>query len=81
MKIRLLFFASYRELLGKGEEFLDLPEETTVADLLQELWARGEGYSSIPAGVVVAVNRAFVPAEHALNDGDEVALVPPVAGG
>jgi molybdopterin converting factor subunit 1 len=81
MKIRILFFASYRELLGKGEDFLDLPDDTSVAELLQELWARGGAYSSIPAGVVVAVNRAFVSPEHRLSEGDEVALVPPVAGG
>ena len=81
MKIRILYFASYRELLGKGEEFLDLPEPTTVAELLQELWGRGGAYSSIPAGVVAAVNRAFVSPEHLLEEGDEVALVPPVAGG
>jgi molybdopterin converting factor subunit 1 len=81
MKIRLLYFASYRELLGKGEDHLDLPGGVSVSDLLQELWSRGGEYSSIPAGVVVAVNRAFVPPEHCLSDGDEVALVPPVAGG
>ena len=81
MKIRILYFASYRELLGKGEDFLDLPEGTTVSELLETLWSRGGRYASIPAGAVVAVNRAFASPERTLNEGDEVALVPPVAGG
>ena len=59
MKIRILFFAAYRELLGTGERYLDLPEPATVSDLLQELWALGEPYASLPAAPVAAVNRHF----------------------
>lgn len=81
MRIRILFFAAYRELLGTGEHHLDLTAPATVSDLLQELWAMGEPFSSLPAAPVVAVNRQFATTETLLQDGDEVALVPPVAGG
>lgn len=81
MRIRILFFAAYRELLGTGEHHLDLPEPSTVSDLLQELWALGEPYASLPAAPVTAVNRQFASPDTPLKDGDEVALVPPVAGG
>ncbi len=81
MLIRILFFASYRELLGTGELDLKLPGPGTVSDLLQELWSRREPYSLLPAAPVVAVNREFANPSTELADGDEVALVPPVAGG
>ena len=81
MRIRTLFFASYRELVGTGELHLTLNEPATVSDLLQELWDRGEPYTSLPAGPVVAVNREFASLETLLAEGDKVAFVPPVAGG
>jgi molybdopterin converting factor subunit 1 len=81
MQIRVLFFASYREILGTGELTLDLPEPSTVSELLLELWSRGEPYASLPAAPVVAVNREFASLETPLEGGDEVAFVPPVAGG
>ena len=81
MTIRILFFASYRELLGSGELLLDLPGPGTVSDLLQDLWDRGEPYSALPASPVVAVNREFATLDTPLEEGDEVAFVPPVAGG
>ena len=81
MNVRTLFFASYRELVGTGELFLSLAEPATVSDLLHELRERGEPFSHLPMGPVVAVNREFASLETPLADGDEVAFVPPVAGG
>jgi molybdopterin synthase sulfur carrier subunit len=81
MQIRVLFFASYRELVGAGELHVVLPEPASVSHLLQELRSRGEPYSSLPAAPVVAVNREFASVGTPLKGGDEVAFVPPVAGG
>lgn len=81
MKIRILFFAAYRELLGRGDLTLEIAPGSTVTDLLQELWARGGAYERMPAAPVVAVNRDFASIDAPLQDGDEVAFIPPVAGG
>ncbi len=81
MTIRTLFFASYRELVGTGQVDLTLDEPVTVAQLLQELWDRGEPFCRLPAGPVVTVNREFASPDTVLSDGDEVAFVPPVDGG
>lgn len=81
MRLRILFFASYRELLGSGELNVELPGPATVSDLLREIRARGEPYTSLPVSPVVAVNREFASADTSLSEGDEVAFVPPVAGG
>ena len=81
VEIRTLFFASYRELLGTRELSLDLPEGTTVSDLVSTLRARGGAFTVLPTDPAVAVNRSYADAAVLLRDGDEVALIPPVAGG
>ena len=81
MTIHILFFAAYREFLGQGDLTLQLSEGATVADLLRILWDRGGAFTMLPANPVVAVNREFASLERELEEGDEVAFVPPVAGG
>lgn len=81
MTVRVLFFAAHRELLGTSETTVDLPEGSTVDDLLQELRNRGRPWDLVPSNPAVAVNRKYADGPHALSEGDEVAVIPPVAGG
>jgi molybdopterin converting factor subunit 1 len=81
LEIRTLFFASYKELLGTGELQVDLPDGATVSDLVAALRSRGGAFTVLPATPAVAVNMTYTDTASLLNDGDEVALVPPVAGG
>lgn len=80
MRIRTLLFAIYRDLAGTGELELELPNGATAADLVRQLRAR-EGLSRIPAEPAIAVNQTYASLSTPLFDGDEVALLPPVAGG
>ena len=81
MRVRLLYFASFRDAVGTDQEVRQLDEGTTVARLWEALrggvpyFAR---YGSMPA---VAVNCEYVSGERALAEGDEVAFLPPIAGG
>ncbi len=81
MRIRVLLFARYRELAGAGELDLELPLDATAADAVHALRARGAGCAHIPPEPVVAVNQAYAPLATRLTAGDELALLPPVAGG
>lgn len=81
MRIRLLLFAHYRDLAGAGEIELELPPGSTAGDLVRVLRSSGGGYARLPAAPVVAVNQEYAPLDTAIRDGDEVALLPPVAGG
>ena len=79
MRVKVLVFASYAEALGTGALDLELPAGATVAACVAEVRRRtGEG---VPPAPLVAVNRRYAPAERPLSDGDEVAFIPPVAGG
>lgn len=81
MIVRSLFFAQYREFAGADELRVELPEGASVADLVASLRARANGLSLLPASPLVAVNMDYAPLATRLSDGDEVAFIPPVAGG
>jgi molybdopterin converting factor subunit 1 len=81
IRIRLLFFAFYRDLAGTGELELEFPEGTTAATVVDHLRQSDGGFSRLPPAPVVAVNREYAELDSVLRDGDELALLPPVAGG
>lgn len=81
MKVTVLLFAAHRELVGRADTVAALPEGATVETLLSELKSRGGGWARLPARAAVAVNRKYARGDTMLADGDEVALIPPVAGG
>ncbi len=81
VSVRTLFFAAHRELLGRSEIEVDLPEGATVADLVDRLRGRGAPFDGLPSQPTVAVNRTYAPLTVVLASGDEVAFIPPVAGG
>jgi molybdopterin converting factor subunit 1 len=77
----MLYFGIVRERLGRREEDRQIGEGSTVGDLVAEL-ARTDDLFALGAGSIrIAVNREYVGDSHALADGDEVAVIPPVAGG
>jgi molybdopterin converting factor subunit 1 len=81
MRVRLLYFAVLRDITGKSEELLELPEGTRAIQIwtrLREKHAQLAGYERPP---MTAVNEEYVDASSALRDGDELAFIPPVAGG
>lgn len=83
--MKLLYFAWIRSKIGVAEEMVDLPAGVgTVAALVEWLKTRGPGYADALANlsvVKVAVNQEYVPFDHPVRPGDEVALFPPVTGG
>jgi molybdopterin converting factor subunit 1 len=77
----LRLFAGYREKVGRAEVSIELPEDATVGHLAEEVLRRHPGLARDPERLVVAVNHEYRDHSHTLNDGDEVALIPPVSGG
>jgi molybdopterin synthase sulfur carrier subunit len=75
-----LLFASYAEAVGTPEITLELPAGATAADALQAIRSRA-GADKLPPKPLLAVNLRYVTGESELREGDEVAIIPPVAGG
>jgi molybdopterin synthase catalytic subunit len=81
MQIRMRYFASARDRAGTGEEVISLPEGATVSELCAALSQSRPGLAPLLPRCRVARNQAFAEADARLSDGDEVAIIPPVAGG
>jgi molybdopterin converting factor subunit 1 len=81
MHIQVLYFAVFRERLGTSEQSLDLPDRATVADAIAALAKQHPLIAQLRGRFRVAVNQDFVEETQPLQTGDELALIPPVAGG
>ncbi len=79
--VRLRFFARYAELLGCEEAMLDVPLPATVADVVRQVRDEIPGGEQLPERPMAAVNLRHVRLDAAVGDGDEVAFLPPLAGG
>ncbi len=81
MNIRIRYFASLREIVGKGEETFTVPEGATVADARTLLQTRYPPLETPLQRVVNAVNAHYAPGETPLHEGDELVFIPPTGGG
>jgi molybdopterin converting factor small subunit len=81
MRIRLLLFALYRDMTGVEQLDVDIDAGSSAASALTTLRGRDARFAVLPERPVVAVNREYAPLDTILTDGDELALLPPVAGG
>jgi molybdopterin synthase sulfur carrier subunit len=80
MTIRVLLFASYADAVGQSELALDLPHGSRVSDVLARVKAMASG-KRIPDRPMVAVNQRYARDDQTVSGADEIAIIPPVAGG
>ncbi|HLI05252.1 MAG TPA: MoaD/ThiS family protein [Ktedonobacteraceae bacterium] len=81
MEIRIRYFASLREVTGKNEERLEMPEKTSVAEARALLLERYPRLQGIIERSLCAVNRGYVAPETRLHEDDELVFIPPMGGG
>lgn len=83
--MKLVYFASVRQTLGKAEETISVPAAvTTVGELAAFLAAQGPAYAAVfadPRTLRAAVNQIHARFDAPVSDTDEVAFFPPVTGG
>ena len=79
--MRCLFFARYAELLDTESLEIVLPSDATVADAIGRVRASVPGADQLPEQPMVARNQEHVRIDTSLSDGDELAFLPPLAGG
>jgi molybdopterin converting factor subunit 1 len=81
VRVRLLYFAVLRDIAGTSTADVELPDGSRAADVWEQLRGRHRELAGYHRPPMVAVNEEYVAAEHVLRDGDELAFIPPVAGG
>jgi molybdopterin converting factor subunit 1 len=80
-EVRVLLFAAVRELVGAGELTRPVPTPTTAGGVLDGLCAEFPSLTHYRASLRIAVNGAYVRDDEPVRAGDEIAIIPPVAGG
>jgi molybdopterin converting factor subunit 1 len=80
MTVRVLLFASYADALGASEVALEMPAGARVGDVLARVKTLAAG-KRVPDKPMVAVNQKYAYDNQLVTASDEVAIIPPVAGG
>ena len=77
MTIKVKYFASLREEIGKSYDELEIESPLTAI----QVWKQATGREHFEDNVLIALNQEYASADVLVNDGDELAFFPPVTGG
>jgi len=81
MRVKVLFFGSLRDAMGRAAETLTLPDQADLHQLLEVVSRDKPSISALIPSLALSVNEEYARRDTKLKDGDEVALLPPVSGG
>ena len=81
MQVTVLFFGALRDLVGRSNDALTLPEGANLSDLLAHYEAAVPRLRDFLPALALSINQEYAPPGAPLHDQDEVALLPPVSGG
>jgi molybdopterin converting factor subunit 1 len=81
MQITVRLFATLRERAGVSQLTLDVAEKSTIAEAIVELRKRIPALAEHVNNIAFALNHSYTQLNTPLQDGDELALIPPVSGG
>jgi MoaE-MoaD fusion protein len=81
LPVTIRYFAIVRELLGRASEERAIEHGTTIDDLMRDLESEQPRLRALRRSLMFMVNEEYAEPNHRLQEGDEVALIPPVSGG
>ena len=81
MQVRVLFFGVLKDLVGRSSDELSFPGDAEVRDVIEHYASRISSLNGMRGSIAVSVNQEYAGPEVKLNQGDEIALLPPVSGG
>ena len=81
LNVRVQFYSQLRHVAGRQTLDVDLADDATVADLLENVNDRIPALRAHDKTLLVGAGVEFVGRDYKLNVGDEIAIMPPVQGG
>jgi len=81
MQCQVLLFSELADVIGAKRIILDLPQGTSVEEVLEIICAQYPDMAAHRPTVATAVDEAYCPRSEILQEGSTLALIPPVSGG
>jgi molybdopterin synthase catalytic subunit len=81
MWVRILFFGQLKDVTGLSEDRVELRDDAHLSHIFEYYAERFPRIRALASSIVMARNHEFTPLDGVVNDGDEVAFLPPVSGG
>ena len=81
MNVRVKLFAAARDIVGKDETDLSLPENSTASAVIRLLVQQHPKLDQWKTYLRLAVNWEYASTDQVLHNNDEIAVIPPVSGG
>jgi sulfur-carrier protein len=81
MKVQVQFYAQLRDLVGIRQLDIDLVEDSTIHDLLEQIYAEQPKLRPHDKSILIGAGVEFVDRNYKLSPGEEISIMPPVQGG
>ena len=81
MRVRVLLFGQLKDILGRGEDSLELEPGSRLAAVTDHYARQSRQFESLSGSIACSVNQEYADGSALLREGDEVGLLPPVSGG
>ncbi len=81
MRLRVLFFGMLKDVVGRAEEGIELPDGANLGVVFERYASLHPRLRELAPSIVAARNQEFADLNTSVVDGDEVAFLPPVSGG
>ncbi|MGC2697341.1 MAG: molybdopterin converting factor subunit 1 [Candidatus Angelobacter sp.] len=81
MRVRVLLFGQLKDIIGRQEDSLELESGARLATVMSHYAERYPKFQGLANSIACSVNQEYAQASAILEEGDEVALLPPVSGG
>lgn len=81
MKVKILFFATLRDYVGSKSVEMEVPTNTTVANLIELLTKTYPRMAPAQSSIMAAINFEYAAEDQVIPSNAEIALFPPVSGG
>ena len=81
MKLRVEFYSRLKEIIDASAIELSLPKNASVNDLFEQLKKSYPKLRDFEKSILFGIGVEFVDRSYLLNDGDVIAIMPPVQGG
>jgi len=81
VKVAILYFAGARDVVRKRQELIDVGSRATAGDVLNHIIREHPGLRPMKKSLRISVNSEVVGPSAVVREGDEIGVLPPVAGG